>query len=195
MLDLDVDLANLCPFCVHFHRSNFHLMFSLQDGNLMPDVRCKVVKWLKTHAYFNSSKKNLKQRVRSTVSFKAELGNIDNLDVAPAPEADTMDPFADKSVPPKRRTRSNVTILNGTKVLSSSAESFNNNWIILDKDMEDRVANEAEKYSEVSVPDAVGEVTFVFLPPCFTALLGHFFKLHSLYFAAFALSALPISHK
>lgn len=172
-----MDLANLCPFCVHFHRSNFHLMFSLQDGNLMPDVRCKVVKWLKTHAYFNSSKKNLKQRVRSTVSFKAELGNIDNLDVAPAPEADTMDPFADKSVPPKRRTRSNVTILNGTKVLSSSAESFNNNWIILDKDMEDRVANEAEKYSEVSVPDAVGEVTFVFLPPLLHSFARSFFQI------------------
>lgn len=170
-------------------------MFSLQYDNLVPDVRSRVVKWLKTHVHLNSLPKKFNIKIRPAVPFKTELATIDGLDVAPAPEAETTGPISVKSVPARRRTRSDVRILNDGKKLCPSKEGFNNGGIILDKVMEDGAVNVSERLSEVSVPDVVGEVNFAFLSLlCCIALHGLFFNLLSGFFAALVSFALRISH-
>ncbi|OVA04768.1 zinc finger protein [Macleaya cordata] len=73
--------------------------------SFFPDLRCKIIKWLRSHAYMVAGSENSE-------------------DV----------PF--KSVPPRRRTKSNIRILKDNKVLCSSDEKLvlqNGNGIVIDE--------------------------------------------------------------
>lgn len=70
----------------------------VQDNHIVPELHCKVIKWMRNHAYISSFQRTLKVPV--------------------------------KSVPPRRRTKSNFRIVNDEK-LSFSKEKINDDGIIM----------------------------------------------------------------
>ncbi|CAA3029739.1 histone-lysine n-methyltransferase atx1 [Olea europaea subsp. europaea] len=68
------------------------------DNHIVPELHCKVIKWMRNHAYISSFQRTLKVPV--------------------------------KSVPPRRRTKSNFRIVNDEK-LSFSKEKINDDGIIM----------------------------------------------------------------
>ena len=108
-----------------------------------------------------SSQKNLKVKVKSLISSKDETGATDSSDDILVSESDITDPVAVKSVPPWRRTKSNVRILRDNKVICSSDEIINDNGVVMDEVMVDQLAKEeTNDSSKASIPDATGEVKY-----------------------------------
>ncbi|GAV59325.1 PHD_2 domain-containing protein/zf-HC5HC2H_2 domain-containing protein [Cephalotus follicularis] len=127
----------------------------LADGSMAPDLQCKIVKWLKTHAYMSTSQKNLKVKIKSTVSSQAERGAADCSDGVTVSESDISDPVAVKSVPPRRRTISKVRILRDNQVKCSSEEIFSDSGTVMDEvKVNELVRGEVDDSSKASIPDA-----------------------------------------
>ncbi|XVF36831.1 hypothetical protein REPUB_Repub19eG0092300 [Reevesia pubescens] len=134
------------------------LSASLDEVSLAPDLQCKIVKWLRNHAYMGSSQKNLKVKIKSLISSKDETGARDCSDNIMVSEFDITDPVAVKSVPPRRRTKNNVKILRDNKVICSSDEIINNNGVVMDEVRVDRLAKEETNDSSKDfIPDAPGK--------------------------------------
>lgn len=129
---------------------------------MVPDVLCKIVKWLKNNAYLYTLQKNLKVKLRSTISSKAEFGSNDDSDNAPVSESDVADPVAVKSVPPRRRTKSNFRIAKDTKKFCSNDEMFFENGKLMDKVEADQLSNEeTDNLTKLSLPDVVKKVVLL----------------------------------
>ncbi|XVE60397.1 hypothetical protein DITRI_Ditri05aG0125400 [Diplodiscus trichospermus] len=134
------------------------LSASLDDDNLAPGLQCKLVKWLRNHAYMGSSQKNLIVKIKSLISSKDETGAMDSSDDIMVSDSDTSDPVAVKSVPPRRRTKSNVRILRDSKVTCSSDDIISDNGVVMDEVSVDRRAKEETNDSiKASVADATGK--------------------------------------
>ncbi|XP_062025987.1 uncharacterized protein LOC133742336 [Rosa rugosa] len=128
------------------------LSASLADDSVVPDVQCRIVKWLKDHTYLDLMQKNVKTNLRPSFASLAEFGGSD----APLSESGMSDPVAVKSVPPRRRTKGGVRILKDNKVLSSSEQAFCDNGIPLDKIKLDKTISEGPKdLKEESISDVV----------------------------------------
>ncbi|KAF2296775.1 hypothetical protein GH714_001878 [Hevea brasiliensis] len=98
------------------------LLSTLAEDNLVPDLQCKIVKWLRNHAHM-------------------------------VLESDITDPVAVKSVPPRRRTKSNIRILRDNKIICSSEEFSSDSVMLMDEVKVDQLANgEPANLSEVSIP-------------------------------------------
>lgn len=97
----------------------------MQGGNsIFPDLRCKIIKWIRNHAYVDSPQPNLKVGGPDCPDTVSEAG----------PDSSTDVPF--KSVPPRRRTKNNIRILMDNKVVCSSEEKLllqNGNGIVIDE--------------------------------------------------------------
>ncbi|KAI3834693.1 hypothetical protein MKW92_007876 [Papaver armeniacum] len=97
----------------------------LVGGNsIFPDLRCKIIKWIRNHAYVDSPQPNLKVGGPDCPDTVSEAG----------PDSSTDVPF--KSVPPRRRTKNNIRILMDNKVVCSSEEKLllqNGNGIVIDE--------------------------------------------------------------
>ncbi|XVE55411.1 hypothetical protein DITRI_Ditri03aG0156500 [Diplodiscus trichospermus] len=133
------------------------LSATLDDDSLTPDLRCEVVKWVRNHAYMGCSQKNLKVKKKSLISCKDESGATDSSDVM-ASNSDITYPVAVKSVPSRRRTKSNVKLLRDNKVICSSDETINDNGVVVDGVRVDKLAEEkTNDSSNASIPDAAGE--------------------------------------
>lgn len=125
---------------------------------MVPDVQCRIVKWLKDHTYLDLMQKNVKTNLRPSFASLAEFGGSD----APLSESGMSDPVAVKSVPPRRRTKGGVRILKDNKVLSSSEQAFCDNEIPLDKIKLDKTISEGPKdLKEESISDVVEKVTLI----------------------------------
>ncbi|KAK2976403.1 hypothetical protein RJ640_009230 [Escallonia rubra] len=101
------------------------------DDRLAPDLLCKIVKWLRSHALIGSSQKNLKLKLKSATLSKAEMRVTDGTDVASASESDIPDDVPVKSVPPRRRTKSSIKVLKDNKVISSSKETLGHEGTVM----------------------------------------------------------------
>ncbi|KAE8077390.1 hypothetical protein FH972_015958 [Carpinus fangiana] len=131
------------------------LTATLADDCMVPDLRCKLLKWLRNHTYFSTSQKNLKVKANSAIMCKDEVGTTDESDIVAVSESGIPDPVAVKSVPPRRRTKSNVRILKDNKVICSSGEIFGDNGIVIDKVKVDQPGcEEPENSIKLSVPSA-----------------------------------------
>ncbi|XP_040970923.1 uncharacterized protein [Gossypium hirsutum] len=131
---------------------------ALEGDSLAPDLQGKLMKWLKNHAYMGSSPKKLKVKIKPLMSSKDETGATDGYDNIMDFMSDITNPVAVKSVPPRRRTKSNARILRDNEVICSSDEIINDNGLVMDKVMVDSLAKE-ELYdlSEASILDAIGK--------------------------------------
>ncbi|XP_015885585.3 uncharacterized protein LOC107420993 isoform X1 [Ziziphus jujuba] len=132
------------------------LSASLAEDTMVPDVLSKIVKWLKNHAYLNTLQKNLRVKIRPSISSKAEFGANGDSDNASVSESDVAEPVAVKSVPPRRRTKSNVRFLMDTETLCSTDEISGDSGKVMNEAKVDQVLNEeADNSSKSSLPDVV----------------------------------------
>ncbi|KAF8030393.1 hypothetical protein BT93_E2740 [Corymbia citriodora subsp. variegata] len=123
----------------------------LADDKNVPDLQWKLVKWLKNHACMGTLQKDLKVK-KSNFPAKAEVGGTDVSDSVALSDSDISDPVAVKSVPPRRRTKSNIRILKDNDIICSSKNSFNDNGTVMDG-LDQVVAGEVERSTELSIPD------------------------------------------
>lgn len=100
---------------------------------MAPDVQRKIVNWLKDHVYTNTFQKSLKVKLKPPNSSKDEKGVTDGSDALPISDSELPDPVAVKSVPPRRRTTSNIRILKDNKVICSSEAVSNEDGMSMDK--------------------------------------------------------------
>ncbi|XP_057987013.1 uncharacterized protein LOC110647110 isoform X2 [Hevea brasiliensis] len=129
------------------------LLSTLAEDNLVPDLQCKIVKWLRNHAHMGTLHKNLKVKLKSTILPMAEIASADRSDGVTVLESDITDPVAVKSVPPRRRTKSNIRILRDNKIICSSEEFSSDSVMLMDEVKVDQLANgEPANLSEVSIP-------------------------------------------
>lgn len=133
--------------------SDFVYPFFLQEDNLVPDLQCRIVKWLRNHAHMGTLHKNLKVKLKSAILSKAEIEAADHSDGVTVLESDITNPVAVKSVPPRRRMKSNIRILRDNKIICSSKEFSSDCDMLIDEVKVDQLANEEpETSSEVSIP-------------------------------------------
>lgn len=102
----------------------------LNDGKMVPDIRFKVAKWLKNHAYIGSLQKTLKVKIKSTIAPKVEAGVVDSIRVT---EREITDFVPVKSVPPRRRTKNNVRVVKDGESLHSSKETLKIDGVAADE--------------------------------------------------------------
>ncbi|KAK6938468.1 hypothetical protein RJ641_031976 [Dillenia turbinata] len=96
------------------------LVAAVTNGCLGLDSQCKIIKWLKDHAYIGwQQNNNLRYKRKSAAPFEAEIDGMDDIDAVTVAETDLADVVPVKSVPPRRRTKSNIRILKDNKILSS----------------------------------------------------------------------------
>ncbi|KAK6939812.1 hypothetical protein RJ641_029343 [Dillenia turbinata] len=97
---------------------------AVADGCLGLDSQCKIVKWLKDHACISRQQNNLRVKIKSAAPCEAGIGGVDDIEAVTVAETDLADVVPVKSVPPRRRTKSNIRILKDNKMLSSSKKVF-----------------------------------------------------------------------
>ncbi|XP_022768248.1 uncharacterized protein LOC111312338 [Durio zibethinus] len=155
---IDRGKVNVKDVALEIGLSAGSLSASLDDDSLAPDLQCKIAKWLRNHAYMGSSQKKLKVKIKSLISSKDETGATDSSDDIMVSESDIIDPVAVKSVPPRRRTKSNVRIMRDNRVICSSDEITNDNGVVMEEVRVDQLAKE-ETYdsSKASIPDTTGK--------------------------------------
>ncbi|KAI4307329.1 hypothetical protein L6164_030530 [Bauhinia variegata] len=128
------------------------LAAKLNDACMAPDLRRKIVHWLKAHVYTNAFPKSSRLKLKRTNSSKDESGAIDGSDTLSLSDSDLLDPVAVKSVPPRRRTIGNIRILKDNKVLSSSEAISSENRMAMEVEQLDQ--ENSGHSDEASIPEA-----------------------------------------
>ncbi|CAN4119519.1 unnamed protein product [Withania somnifera] len=136
----------------------------LDDGKMVPDIRFKVVKWLKNHAYIGSLQRTLKVKIKSTIVPKAEAGVVDDLDFIRVTEPEITDIVPVKSVPPRRRTKNNVRVVKDGESLYSSKETVNIDGIAADEAKTSVNGREGSSCPRGLLSAGVHKVTLVTVP-------------------------------
>ena len=121
---------------------------------MAPDVLDKVVNWLKAHVYTSAFQKGLKVKFKPPNASKDESGAADGSDALPISDSGLLDPVAVKSVPPRRRTVSNIRILKDNKVICSSEGVTSENRMSMDKFRVGQPDHENPGSSNEASPDA-----------------------------------------
>ena len=103
--------------------------------------------------------KNLKVKIKSAISSKDEIGEVDGSNAVLVSETDIPEPVPVKSVPPRRRTKSNIRILKDNRLICSSEETFSDNGTVMDEVNTDQLAGELENSSKGSFPSATEKVS------------------------------------
>ena len=125
---------------------------------MVPELRCKIFTWLRNHTHLGTLQKNLKVKANSEILCKDQVGTTEGSALSVS-KSDNPDPVAVKSVPPRRRTKSNVRNLKDNKVICSSEEIFSDNGIVMDKVKVDQLdSEETENSSNISIPNATEKV-------------------------------------
>lgn len=150
------------------------LVLISQDNCVVPDLRSKIVTWLKKHAYIGSIKKNLKVKIKSSLASKDGMGAAEGADAVLVSESDIPDVVPVKSVPPRRRTKSNIRILKEHKGICSSKEMISDDEIVVDEAKRGHLISEDASYStkqsEVDITNKVSHYTLYQLFSCFLVL-------------------------
>ncbi|CAI9764057.1 unnamed protein product [Fraxinus pennsylvanica] len=94
------------------------------DNHMVPELQCKIMNWLRNRAYISSFQKTLKVKMRAGVPPKDEANVADGVGAVLVEESDISDVVPVKSVPSRRRTKSNVRIVKDEN-LSFSKEKIN----------------------------------------------------------------------
>lgn len=131
-----------------------HIDILLQDGNVIPDLRSKIVKWFNNHAHLGGFQKSFLQKLKSSILSKPDVEATDSNGVVVS-ESEIPDPVAVKSVPPRRRTKSSMRISRENNIISSSEEVF------CDKRVDQLDGETLLSSSKVSTPDVTGKVSML----------------------------------
>ncbi|KAL9394423.1 hypothetical protein Peur_013708 [Populus x canadensis] len=136
---------------------------TLAEVNLVPDFQSKLVKWFQNHVYVASQRKYLKVKLKSMIFPKAEIVTADHSDGITISETDITDAVAVKSVPPRRRTKSNIRVLRDNGVICSHEDFSDNSMLMEDMKVVSQLrGEEPEKSSEASFPDVSEKIPDAF---------------------------------
>ncbi|KAL7246379.1 hypothetical protein ACSBR2_001480 [Camellia fascicularis] len=124
-----------------------------KDDCLVPDLRCKIVTWLRSHAYIGTLHKNLKIKIKSLLTSKDDMGAAEDSNAVMVSESDIPDVLPVKSVPPRRRTKSNIRILKDNKVICSSKETTSDGIVMDEAKRGQLISEDADYSSKESVSD------------------------------------------
>ncbi|KAJ6335611.1 hypothetical protein OIU78_012267 [Salix suchowensis] len=132
----------------------------VQEVNLVPDSQAKLVKWFQNHVHLASQHKDLKVKLKSTILPKSEIGTADHSDGITVSKSDITDAIAVMSVPPRRRTKSNIRILRDNRAICSPEEILSANSLIMngDKVVDQMGSEEPENSREASIPNVAEKV-------------------------------------
>ncbi|XP_028116167.1 uncharacterized protein LOC114313941 isoform X4 [Camellia sinensis] len=133
--------------------SSDSLASMLADDCLVPDLRCKIVTWLRSHAYIGTLHKNLKIKIKSLLTSKDDMGAAEDSNAVMVSESDIPDVLPVKSVPPRRRTKSNIRILKDNKVICSSKETTSDGIVMNEAKSGQLISEDADYSSKESVSD------------------------------------------
>ncbi|XP_011655203.1 uncharacterized protein LOC101212864 isoform X2 [Cucumis sativus] len=100
------------------------LCAKLTAENIVPDLKSKIVRWLRNHAYIGSLQKNLRVKLKSAVLAKAVVGAADRSESLSVLDSDNSDLIADKMVTPRRKTKNSISHLKNDEIKSSSEETL-----------------------------------------------------------------------
>uniref|UniRef100_A0A6N2MLW5 PHD-type domain-containing protein n=1 Tax=Salix viminalis TaxID=40686 RepID=A0A6N2MLW5_SALVM len=136
----------------------------VQEVNLVPDSQAKLVKWFQNHVHLASQHKDLKVKLKSTILPKSEIGTADHSDGITVSKSDITDAIAVMSVPPRRRTKSNIRILRDNRAICSPEEILSANSLIMngDKVVDQLGSEEPENSREASIPNVAEKIPDVF---------------------------------
>ncbi|CAA0809914.1 PHD finger family protein [Striga hermonthica] len=79
----------------------------LTDNQIVPELQCKLLRWLKNHVQIGNIQKTMKAKVRSLVAPNDVAVVAEGGDAVPV-EFNISDSVPVKSVPPRRRTKSSI---------------------------------------------------------------------------------------
>ncbi|KAK7282765.1 hypothetical protein RIF29_11801 [Crotalaria pallida] len=96
------------------------LTANINEAHIAPDVRHKIANWLKAHVYASAFQKGSKVKFKPASASTDEGGDADGSENLPISDSGLLDPVAVKSVPPRRRTVSNIRILKDNKMTCPS---------------------------------------------------------------------------
>ncbi|KAL6512080.1 hypothetical protein OROGR_021677 [Orobanche gracilis] len=91
----------------------------LNDNHMVPGLQCKLLRWLKNHAYISSLQKTIRMKTISLVAPKDVVHVAEAVDALPVEEFNVSDCVPVKSVPPRRRTQSSIRSVKDEKSCSS----------------------------------------------------------------------------
>ncbi|KAL0326260.1 UNVERIFIED_CONTAM: hypothetical protein Sradi_5195300 [Sesamum radiatum] len=80
----------------------------LDDNHMVPELQCKLLRWLKNHAHIGNLQKTLKVKIRSLVAPKPVADAAEGVGTVSIEESSISDAVPIKSVPPRRRTKSSI---------------------------------------------------------------------------------------
>ncbi|KAL0314248.1 UNVERIFIED_CONTAM: Lysine-specific demethylase 4B [Sesamum angustifolium] len=80
----------------------------LDDNHMVPELQCKLLRWLKNHAHIGNLQKTLKVKIRSLVAPKPVVHAAEGVGAVSIEDSSISDAVPIKSVPPRRRTKSSI---------------------------------------------------------------------------------------
>ncbi|CAK9168146.1 unnamed protein product [Ilex paraguariensis] len=156
---IDRGKVNVKDVATEIGVSSDSLASMIAEECLVPDLQCKLVDWLRNHAYIGRSPKKLKVKIKPTTGCKAEMGVADDSDAVAASDSDIPDVVPVKSVPPRRRTKSEIRILKDNKDRCSSKEMIRG-AVMMDEIQSDHHSREDSHCpSKDSVADAIEKIS------------------------------------
>ncbi|WOH00610.1 hypothetical protein DCAR_0519978 [Daucus carota subsp. sativus] len=126
------------------------LSSNLIGDNIVPELRSKIVEWMKNHAFIGPLQRNLKVRFKNLTKVEAVAnGDTDGI------VSDSCTPDVSvTSIPPRRRTKSDIRILKDGKALCvTRTSSIEDGTSMTHKSACHIIRDEPACQSEESVPD------------------------------------------
>ncbi|XP_019415536.1 PREDICTED: uncharacterized protein LOC109327024 [Lupinus angustifolius] len=130
------------------------LTANINEAYIVPDVRHKIVNWLKAHVYTTAFHEGVKVKIKPANASIGEGGAANGSENLLKSDSGLLDTIAVKAVPPRRRTVSNIRILKDKMICSSNGVTSENGMPV-DKISVDQTDHKNPGISnEASVPGA-----------------------------------------
>ncbi|CAK9327729.1 unnamed protein product [Citrullus colocynthis] len=133
------------------------LCAKLTADNIVPDLKSKIVRWLRNHAYIGSSQKNLRVKLKSAVLSKAVVGAADRPDSLSVLDSDNSDLIADKMVTSRRKNKNNISHLKNDEIKSLPEEALGGHGLAMQSDTLNQQACEDQDDSKKECIEDAGE--------------------------------------
>lgn len=125
---------------------------------MVPGLQTKIVEWMKNHAYIGPLQRNLKVRFKNLTKVEAVANDETDGTVSESCIPDV----SVASIPPRRRTKSDIRILKDGKALClTRADSIGDGISMTQNGARHLIRDEPASQSEESVPDSSQKVVIV----------------------------------
>ncbi|XP_023518349.1 uncharacterized protein LOC111781857 isoform X1 [Cucurbita pepo subsp. pepo] len=125
--------------------------------NLVPDLKVKIVRWLRNHAYIGTLQKNLRVKLKSAALPKAVVGAANCSNSSSVPDSDDSNLVTDKMVIPQRKAKNTISLLKNDEIKSSSEEIVGGHGLAVQSGILDQKACEEQADSNKECIQDTGE--------------------------------------